>query len=196
MTLLLKEKKLEIEVDTGATFSVISEVTQQVVFPTEILHASNIILKTYTNEPMKVLGTLNMRVKYCDQEEKLILIVVACDGPSLMGRNWLKYIHLNWKSIFTVRSSKLRPLNTLLQWNKELFEETLGQIHPFTTTIKVQADATPRSHKARPIPYTLCNKGCHQSGAGPPRARRDRYSCHSQQMGCPHRTCLKERRKF
>lgn len=97
MTLLLNENKLEIEVDTGATFSVISEATQQVVFPTETLHASNIILKTYTNEPMKVLGTLNMRVNYFGQEEKLVLIVVAGDG-----NNWLKYNKLE-KHIYCVQ---------------------------------------------------------------------------------------------
>ena len=155
VTLELNGKKLEMEVDTGATFSVISEATRQAVFPQETLRPSNLILKTYTNERMEVSGTLNMRVKYGDQEDKLVLIVVAGDGPSLLGRNWLKYIHLDWKSIFTVRSPKLRSLNTLLQQNQELFAEGLGEIHPYTAAVKVQPDATPRFHKARPVPFAI-----------------------------------------
>ena len=81
------------EVDTGAAFSVISEATRQNVFPNETLHHSNLVLKTYTDESMKVKGTLNIRVKYRDQSEKLVLVVVEGNGQSLLGRNWLRYVH-------------------------------------------------------------------------------------------------------
>ena len=64
---------------------------------------------------MKVKGNFNLRVKYGDQKEKLVLVVVEGNGPSLLGRNWLKYIHLNWNTIFTVQIAKMKPLITLLQ---------------------------------------------------------------------------------
>ena len=54
-----------------------------------------------------------------------------------------------------MRSSKLRSLNTLLEQNQELLAEGLGEIHPYTAAIKVQPDATPRFHKARPVPFAI-----------------------------------------
>ena len=79
-------RKLNMEVDTGAALSVISEATRLTVFPKDTLHPSNLVLKTYTNERMEVIGTLNVRVVYRNQKRKLVLVVVAGDGPSLLGR--------------------------------------------------------------------------------------------------------------
>ena len=50
------------EVDTGAALYVISEVTKQALFGNKALNSSNIILRTYTDECMKVEGTLNVKV--------------------------------------------------------------------------------------------------------------------------------------
>ena len=58
----LNAKKLQMEVDTGAVFSIISEATRQAVFLNQTLHPSDPVLKTYTDERMKVKGTLNIRV--------------------------------------------------------------------------------------------------------------------------------------
>ena len=58
----LNAQKLQMEVDTGAVFSIIPEATRQAVFLNQTLHPSDLVLKTYTDECMKVKGTLNMRV--------------------------------------------------------------------------------------------------------------------------------------
>ena len=88
VALWLNGQKLDMEVDTGVSFSVISETTRQRIFSNEPLHPSDLVLKTYTDESMEVRGTLNMRGKYRDQKEKLVLVVVEGNGPSLLGRNW------------------------------------------------------------------------------------------------------------
>ena len=54
------------------------------------------MLKTYTGEPIKVLGTFNADVKYENQQLNLPLLVVDGDGPSLVATF---SITLNWKSI-------------------------------------------------------------------------------------------------
>ena len=56
---------------------------------------------------MQVTGQLNVHVQYGSQTEPLVLVVVAGDGPSLFGRNWLKYIRLNWHYIGT--AAKAQP---------------------------------------------------------------------------------------
>ena len=151
----LNGQKLDMEVDTGAAFSVISEATRQAVFSNQTLHPSELVLKTYTDECMKVKGTLNMRVKYGNQKQKLVLVVVDGNGPSLLGRNWLKYLRLDWNNIFAVRTAQMKPLHSLLQRHQYLFSKELGEIHPFTASLHVKADATPRFFKPCPVPFAI-----------------------------------------
>ena len=62
-------------------------------------------LKTYTNEKLSVLGQLDVTVRYGNKVQKLIITVVDGDGPSLLGRDWLKQLRLNWTQISTVQNS-------------------------------------------------------------------------------------------
>ena len=104
---MVNEQRLTMEVDTGAAVSIISDATRKAKFPRLKLHKSDVILKTYIEEPMEVIGNLHVRVRYGDQEAKLVLVVVGGEGPCLFGRNWLKYIRLNWHSISTVQRTQL-----------------------------------------------------------------------------------------
>ncbi len=104
VTVQIEEKNLTLEIDTGAAVSIISETTRHSCFPKlKLKKYSDIILKTYTDQPLKVMGELQVNVSYGDQRAQLPLIVVAGNGPNLMGRNWLKQIQLNWQSIATVK---------------------------------------------------------------------------------------------
>ena len=159
VSLSLNGQKLDMEVDTGAAFSVISEATKQALFRNKTLQSSNLVLKTYTDECMKVEDTLNVTVKYGNQTKKLMLAVVKGNEPSLLGRNWLKHIQLDWHNIFTIRTVKLKPLNSRLQQHETVFKRAWkdSAIHSFT------------SHKARcystifqTTTSSLCDQRCHQ----------------------------------
>ena len=65
----INNRQLTMEVNTGAALSIISKKTRKAVFSDEKLRPSKLILKTYTNEPLKVMGTLNVRVQYEDQQK-------------------------------------------------------------------------------------------------------------------------------
>jgi predicted aspartyl protease len=155
VSIQINGKMLDMEVDTGAAFSVISETTGKHIFARKKLNPSDLKLKTYTDENMVVTGTLNVRVHYTNQNKKLKLVVVAGNGPSLIGRNWLKYIKLNWNNVFAVRTAKFKPLRDLLQQHEKLFTNELGKIQPFTASIHVHPDATPRFFKPRPVPFAI-----------------------------------------
>ena len=147
-------KEMTMELDTGAAVSIISDCTRKALFPHQKVHKSSLILKTYTEEPMKVLGNLHVRVQYESQEAKLVLVVVEGNGPSLFGRNWLKYLRLNWSNIAVVRSTKLK-LHTLLHLHESLFKDELGTIEPYQATLHVQTEAAPRFFKPRPVPFAI-----------------------------------------
>ena len=64
--MLINGKRLSMESDTEAEVSILSEKTKEAIFPEEKLRPSDLKLKTYTNEPMKVTGTLNVKFQYKD----------------------------------------------------------------------------------------------------------------------------------
>ena len=174
------------EVDTGAALSIISESTRKLLFPEDTLHPSDLVLKTYTDDRIEVTGTLNLRVQYGEQEQKLVLVVVAGDGPSLLGRNWLKYLQLDWSSMASVRTVKWKSLNTPLQKHQALFADEFGTVQPYKATLRVQPDATPRFFKPRPVPFAVkeaIGKELDQL------EQQDSSEGLPQRLGCSHCTC-------
>ena len=147
-------RKLTMEVDTGAALSIISQATKELVFPDLPLYSSKVILKTYTGEHMPVISNLHVRVQYGTQAAKLVLVVVAGDGMSLFGRNWLNHIQSDLTPLTAVRTVTLKSLNGLMQQHSALFSDTLGTVEPFQATLHVLPDAIPMFRKARSVPFS------------------------------------------
>ena len=152
----LNDKKLTMEVDTGATVSVISEETLGKLFPDATLQRTTVVLRTYTGETMTVTGQLDVQVRYGPQKQRLPLLIVAGKGPSLFGRNWLQSIRLDWKTIGLVTLDKGQAqVQVLLQKYEEVFAKDLGTMHHFQASLKVQRDSKPLFYKPRPVPFAL-----------------------------------------
>ena len=98
---------LIMEVDTGASMSLISNVTFQNCGSTEQPHTAiptESKLHTYTGEQINVLGTISAEVQFKQQQETLPLLVVEGDGPSLLGCDWLYKIKLDWHELHVPHS--------------------------------------------------------------------------------------------
>ena len=96
------------EVDTGATLSIISEQTYHSMSNTisaPRLKASTGRLKMYTVEEISLLGQTTVDVSYKNQSKKLGPLVVAGNVPSLSGRDWLSQLQLDWSQINRVLAS-------------------------------------------------------------------------------------------
>ena len=148
------------EVDTGASLSIISEATYadlQSQGKTSPLVDTDIVLRTYTVEEVRLEGSLEVTVSYEGREFKLPLLVVKGKGPALLGRNWLREIRLNLPMI-----KQLAPMNQRLekvvQSYPHLFKDGLGTLQGVKAKIHVDPSATPVFHKARPVPYALKDK--------------------------------------
>ena len=152
---LVNGRPLGMELDTGAAVSIISEKTRQALFADMKLRRSTLRQKTYTEEQMQVTGQLHVVVQYGSQQEKLVLIVVSGNGPSLFGRNWLKYLRLDWPTIATVNAVRVKPLQVLLKEHPQLVAEGLGKVEPYRATLQVQPDAMPKFCKSRPVPFAI-----------------------------------------
>ena len=149
---------LTMELDTGATLSLISEKTYHNMFPAESapqLKASQAQLKTYTGESIKIIGAIDVEVVYNDQHKQLNLLVVEGEGPSLLGRDWLSQIKLDWSRLNHVQTTSKSACQEILDKHQLLFKNELGTVKGTTTKIHVDPKIKPRFFKARPVPYAL-----------------------------------------
>ena len=83
------------EVDTGASMSLISESTYLIMNLWKVppkLQPTTIKLQTYSGQQLMILGALEVIVGYGEQRIIRSLLVVEGAGPSLLGRDWLEQI--------------------------------------------------------------------------------------------------------
>jgi len=129
-----------------------SEVTYRKIWPTRELEVSDVKLQTYSKEPLPVVGARNVQVYYEGQKATLPLVMVKGDVPTLLGRNWLGQIKLNWYKIHYTPSSGLQ---NLLEKHDVLFQDKLGSFQGQQAKIEVDSETTPRFCKARTLPYSM-----------------------------------------
>ena len=150
VTVQLNEASLEMEVDTGATASLISDSTLKSLWSdgnAPPLRPTDVKLRTYTGEELKVLGSLDVTVRYGAQKEEMSLLVVPGTGPSLLGRDWLKRIRLDWQALNQVQSTGT-SLQSILRQHDTVFRDELGRVKDATAKVYVNPDAPPTFYKA------------------------------------------------
>ena len=164
--LRLNGVKTQMELDTGATVSIISTQTKDKLFPQDKLTDSSLILTTYSGEQLVVAGLMFVNVKYGKQQHQLPVYVVKGNGPSLMGRDWFQKIRLNWKQLKLAsvsdtqatgskRDNWKQMVESILDTHKNVFQDGLGQINTFEATLQLKEGAIPKFCKARPVPFAL-----------------------------------------
>lgn len=89
------------------------------------------------------------------QFQELVLTVVAGQGPSLLGRDWLKYLRLDWKEVHALSKFEEGTLENLLDRYAEIFSEELGTIKSFCAELNVDPAVKPKFFKAHTVPFTL-----------------------------------------
>ena len=127
LTMEVNGSDLSMELDTGASLSLISEQTY-----TNMSHAlppltqSNVVLSTYTGEKIRPIGTVDVTVRYNCQQVTVPLLVIPGQGPGLVGRNWLEKIKLNWSDLKVV--NVFSSIDDIIQKHKEVFCPKLGKL--------------------------------------------------------------------
>ena len=154
----LKVNNILMELDTGASFSIINETTYSSftnAFPP--LSPSTVILTTYTGEKITSLGMVDVEVSYQRQNVTLPLLIVPGKGPNLMGRNWLEHIKLNWSELHNV-NCPLFSLGNVLKTHDAVFRSELGKLQGISAKLHIAPDARPRFFRPRPVALSLKEK--------------------------------------
>ncbi|KAK2571652.1 hypothetical protein P5673_003020 [Acropora cervicornis] len=144
VSVMLDQKSCEMQLDTGATVSILPKTLYDQQF------------NQWPLRSIKVYGEVWLPVVYDQQKRVFPLIVVVGDGPPLLGRNWLKEVQLNWHNIFLV--SKTDTLSDILRRHDKVFNKGLRTIKGFKADIKLQDGAKSVFCKARTVPTLYAKK--------------------------------------
>ena len=160
--LLLNGNETSMELDTGAAVTVMGvSHFNRIKNKADQLQDSKVRLRTYTGEIVKPLGEGFVEVNYQNQICNLPVTVVDGNAPTLMGRDWLGSLKLDWPSIFP-EAKEVRQLESqksevekLIKQFPTVFTEKLGCLKDFKVHIPIPTGTTPRFFKARPVSYAL-----------------------------------------
>ena len=150
--MLVNDVSVQMEVDTGAALSIMSQEQQEQIFPSAHLHKSNVVLRTYSAEQLKVVGEMLVHVQYGGQKQDLSSLIVQGDGPTLLGRSWLEKICLNWAQIaYHSVPNQVSPVSGL----QEVFKDELGTVRNIEAELHLQADTRPKLFHPCHVPLAI-----------------------------------------
>ena len=155
--LSLNGVQVAMEIDTGATSSIINEKMFSELAegdqPLKLVQEDLPKLRMYDGSVIEPVGKTTLMGVHDGKQHQLNLLVVAGEGPSLLGRDWLSVLRLDWSTIFHVEDSEV-----LLEKYSDLFTEELGTLRGTTASISVDPDVKPQFYKPRDVPYALRSK--------------------------------------
>ncbi|XP_054259311.1 uncharacterized protein K02A2.6-like [Macrosteles quadrilineatus] len=163
---ILENKSVTFEVDTGASVTVVSEAYYKDNLSTLKLFPTDIRLSSYTNVPIYPVGKLEVNVQFRDKSRTLDLYVIKDGAHPLMGRDWIKELGVdisfkNNEELFVATSScesksKHESLvKELVKEFPEVFSDQLGQCNCKPVRLVVKENAIAKYHRPRSLPYTL-----------------------------------------
>lgn len=163
----IEGKGLEMEVDCGASVSVISKRRYVSKFDNPLRNYNEPLMVVNGNK-LKIEGEATVSVKFNGKEALMKLLVLDCgnDFYPRFGRTWLDMFYSNWRQFFTnswqinniVNNSGESAIDELKRRYGNVF------IKNFSTPIKgfkaelVMRDETPIFKKAYDVPYRLKDK--------------------------------------
>ncbi len=146
-TVQVNGASLKMEIDTWASASIISEETYGKLWSnerTQALCESPIKLRTYTGESIPISGAVNVNIAYGNQTAEAHLLVVKGTGPSLLGRDWLSKIKLNWGEIRLIK--RLCAEDVVARY-PDVFKDELDTLRYTAVKLCVEPNAVPRFFK-------------------------------------------------
>ena len=161
--MIINGKVCQIEVNTAADYSDMSKSVYFDKFADKPLNPSKVKLKTYTGVVLDMSGEMQCDIVYKGKQYSLPMVVANYDArPTLLGRNWLCQIKMEWGEIFSISDGNLvsaqSQLNDLLSKHRELFEESYEGMKGLVANITMKSGAKPIFVESCRVPYAVKEK--------------------------------------
>ncbi|GFT66463.1 retrovirus-related Pol polyprotein from transposon 412 [Trichonephila clavipes] len=128
-----------------------TKISKKPIKPTNI-----VFKKTYKGDSIIPLGYVTVRVQYKNQKVNLNLYIVKENLDTILGREWLYKIHLDWPAIIKAfRAKTEQNLNNLLREYKDIFDDKLGEINNYEAKLKLRHGVKPIFCRVRTVPFAL-----------------------------------------
>ncbi|XP_037568114.1 uncharacterized protein K02A2.6-like [Dermacentor silvarum] len=149
-------RPFRMELDTGASVSIIGESTLRRQFLSLPRQPFKVQLRSYCGDLKPVAGKVTVSAKYNNHVRVLPLLIAEGDAPSLLGRNWIEVLNI---PVFTVADvCVLSDVQQLIDQHSILFSDGPGTFQGVSVKLSVQEGAKPRFFKARTVPFALVDK--------------------------------------
>lgn len=89
LTIEVCGRPISMELDTGASVSVMAGKLFKRTFPGVAIEASGIMLRSYSGELSQVQGQAQVSIRFGNREATLPLYLTKGSSPTLLGRNWI-----------------------------------------------------------------------------------------------------------
>ncbi|XP_063955562.1 uncharacterized protein K02A2.6-like [Lytechinus pictus] len=150
---VINNKSLTMRIDTQADCSIMSKDTYERNFSDVPLRPNSLELRTYSGQQLDLCGEYECEVTYEGNTLLLPMMVTSyTNRPTLMGKNWLTKLKLDWNNVFHVESSKLQ---SLLRQYSGMFEDSYEGISGVEAHVRIKENSTPVYCRPRPVPYAL-----------------------------------------
>ncbi|KAL0879410.1 hypothetical protein ABMA27_003165 [Loxostege sticticalis] len=164
INIMVQNRLLNMEVDTGSALSCISKNVYKQLYSDLKLKPCCLQLKFYDGSATRPLGFIETLVSYNNVIKTLDLYVIDKGTTNLLGRQWLAELKIPIKIPRPMLSSHFLAerepdskctINDILSRHKAVFDGTLGRYSGGTAELHVREGAVPVFHRARPLPFAL-----------------------------------------
>lgn len=154
LKLILNKKEVEMEVDTGASCSMITNNTWENIKSDDVVVNKDCTLQLtdYSGNKIAQKGQVLLPVTYGKQENMLNAVIVEDGACNLLGRDWLKMIKLDWHNIFKT------TVNNTSNWAElypKVFKEELGKYNGPKVSIIKKSGVKPIFLRERNLPFSI-----------------------------------------
>lgn len=166
LNVMIASQNCQMEVDTGASISLINEHTYKNKFSEFELLKCNTKLYSFCGSSMNVIGKIYVPVKYKTVAKELTLLVVESNNnrmsPMLMGRNWLQSLNIKLEFVNKINTDVNEKIvdETVKYFiqHYSVFSKGNGKYTGSNVDIILVGKPTPIFCKARQVPYSLRSK--------------------------------------
>uniref|UniRef100_A0A5S6QJF2 RNA-directed DNA polymerase n=1 Tax=Trichuris muris TaxID=70415 RepID=A0A5S6QJF2_TRIMR len=153
-TIYINGIPVKMEVDSGAAFTLISEVTYE-----QLSSASNVklipfapTLRDFQGQSVSIMGSSYVTVEYGAFNGTLQVVVVKGNRCNLLGRNWFDPLNIHISGVYQLTNL---CLDKLIEEYAELFSERIGTVNGPSVKLHTDDTVAPIQMSARRVPFAL-----------------------------------------
>lgn len=163
----IEGNSINMEVDSGAKYSIISQNTLRRLNLENKLKPTNISSRAFSHDIVPCQGKIKVTVQYKNRTIKGELYVVGSGPDSLIGRQWIRALNLELREIDAKKSAECHltvadPLpvkvEDILSEFSNIFEPKIGCVPKVKISLTLRPHAKPTFTKERNVPYALREK--------------------------------------